>query len=115
MLLAESNESTALYSISSQSPITFHDICWWYFKMLRLRVTHQASLSPLIPVLVSALPAVLACLALLTLPASPDALRDLDVVTRVEVVLATRGAVQQVTQLTRAQLGNLDKITINKM
>ena len=83
--------------------------------MLRLRVTHGASLSPLLPVLVSALPAVLAALALLTLPSAPDALRDLDVIPGVEVVLATRGAVQQVTQLARAQLGNLEKITINTL
>ena len=69
----------------------------------------EASLSPLLPVLVSALSAVLAALALLTLPAAPDALGDLDVVPGVEVVLATRGAVQQVTQLARAQLGNLEK------
>ena len=82
-----------------------------------LRVTHGSSLSlsPLLPVLVSALPAVLAALALLTLPAAPDALSDLDVVPGVEVVLATRGAVQQVTQLARAQLGNLEKIPINTL
>ena len=75
----------------------------------------EASLSPLSPVLVSTLPAVLAALALLTLPSAPDALSDLDVVPGVEVVLATRGAVQQVTQLARAQLGNLEKIPINTL
>lgn len=61
----------------------------------------------------TALPAVLATFALLTLPAAPDALGDLDVVTGVEVVLAARGAVQQVTQLARRQLGNLEKNTVN--
>ena len=53
------------------------------------------------------MPTVLAAFALLTLPASPDPLRDLDVVTGVEVVLATGGAVQQVFQLARRDLGNL--------
>ena len=65
--------------------------------------------STLLPVLVAALPTVLATFAFLTLPSSPDPLRDLDVVTGVEVVLATRGAVQQVTQLGRRQLSNLEK------
>ena len=95
----------------------------------------------LLPILVAALTTVLAAFAFLTLPASPDALSDLDVVTyyycitiiiivivyiiivivviiivivviiivitRVEIVLAAGGAVQQVTQLGWGQLGNL--------
>ena len=61
-----------------------------------------------LPVLVSALAAVLACLALLTLPAAPDPLRDLDVVPGVEVVLAAGGAVQQVTQFGGGQLSHLE-------
>ena len=61
----------------------------------------------LLPILVAALPTVLAGFAFLTLPAAPDALRDLDVVPGVEIVLAAGGAVQQVTQLGGGQLGNL--------
>ena len=76
--------------------------------MLRVvGVTPDCMYSSLLPVLVAALPTVLAAFTLLTLPSSPDPLRDLDVVSGVEVVLATRGAVQQVTQLGRRQLGNL--------
>ena len=60
-----------------------------------------------VPVLVAGLATVLTRLALLTLPAAPDLLRDLDVVAAVEVVLAARGAVQEVAQLAGAQLGHL--------
>ena len=53
-------------------------------------------------------PTVLAGFALLTLPAAPNALGDLDVGPGVEVVLAARRAVQQVLQLGRGNLRNLN-------
>ena len=83
--------------------------------MLRVVGVTPAVSSSLLPVLIATLPTVLATFALLTLPSSPDPLRDLDVVTGVEIMLATRGAVQQVTQLGRRQLSNLEKITFNKL
>ena len=70
--------------------------------------------TPLLPILVAALSTVLAGFAFLTLPSSSDALRDLDMVSRVEIVLAAGGAVQQVTQLTGGQLGNLLRESISQ-
>ena len=83
--------------------------------MLRVVGVTPAVSSSLLPVLIATLPTVLATFAFLTLPASPDPLRDLDVVTGVEVMLAACGAVQQVTQLRRRQLSNLEKITFNNL
>ena len=83
--------------------------------MLRVVGVTPAVSSSLLPVLVATLPTVLATFALLTLPSSPDPLRDLDVVTGVEIMLAACGAVQQVTQLGRRQLSNLEKITFNNL
>ena len=60
-----------------------------------------------VPVLVAALPAVLAPLALLALPASADDGRDAHVHARVEVVLAALGAVQQVLEAVGGELAHL--------
>ena len=70
-------------------------------------VSPVADVTQQVPVLVAGLAAVLTGFALLALPAAADPLRDLDVVPAVEVVLAARGAVQQVAQLGRRQLCHL--------
>ena len=60
-----------------------------------------------VTILIARLATVLTTLALLALPAASDPLCDLDVIPAVEVVLTTRGAVQQVTELAGAQLSHL--------
>ena len=52
---------------------------------------------------------VLAGFTLLALPAAADSLRDLDVGAGVQVMLSTRGAVQQVLQVLRRNLRYLNK------
>ena len=65
-----------------------------------------------ITILVTREPAVLTGLAFLTLPTTPDSLRDLDVGAAVEVVLAAGGAVQEVSQLGRGDLCNLANLPL---
>ena len=55
---------------------------------------------------------VLTRLALLTLPTSTNSFRDLDVGAAVEVVLAAGGAVEEVAQLGRWDLGNLANLPL---
>ena len=48
----------------------------------------------------------------MTLPTTADSFRDLDVGAAVEVVLAAGGAVQEVAQLGRGDLGNLANLPL---